>query len=167
MRIHFLVAFTLVLGAPSAAWAAAEHTGHDHAATHAVEHSHKTLKAHGLEATFHFNAPVKPLYTCSMHPEVTSEKPGTCQKCGGMKLVKQTHHIAVQLLDAKKKPVQGAQVRLTVKDARGMMQGLNLTGNGYYEGGFHLSPGAQTLTAFVKQKGAAQAVAISIPYEVK
>lgn len=28
-------------------------------------------------------------YTCSMHPEVTSDKPGKCPKCG-MELVKQT-----------------------------------------------------------------------------
>ena len=27
-------------------------------------------------------------YTCSMHPEVKSDKPGKCPKCG-MKLVKQ------------------------------------------------------------------------------
>ena len=28
-------------------------------------------------------------YTCSMHPEVKSDKPGKCPKCG-MELVKQT-----------------------------------------------------------------------------
>ena len=26
-------------------------------------------------------------YYCPMHPEVTSDKPGTCDKCGGMELV--------------------------------------------------------------------------------
>ena len=31
----------------------------------------------------------KELYTCSMHPDVVSEKPGKCPKCG-MKLVKQS-----------------------------------------------------------------------------
>ena len=29
----------------------------------------------------------KVVYTCSMHPEVTSDKPGDCPKCG-MKLIK-------------------------------------------------------------------------------
>jgi mannose-6-phosphate isomerase-like protein (cupin superfamily) len=29
----------------------------------------------------------KAVYTCTMHPEVRSDKPGDCQKCG-MKLVK-------------------------------------------------------------------------------
>jgi len=28
------------------------------------------------------------IYTCPMHPEVTSDKPGKCPKCGGMDLVK-------------------------------------------------------------------------------
>lgn len=31
----------------------------------------------------------EPLYVCPMHPEVTSDKPGSCPKCG-MALVKQT-----------------------------------------------------------------------------
>jgi hypothetical protein len=38
--------------------------------------------------------PVKMQYTCTMHPEVLSDKPGKCPKCG-MTLVKKT--------DAKKK----------------------------------------------------------------
>lgn len=38
--------------------------------------------------------PVKVQYTCTMHPEVLSDKPGKCPKCG-MTLVKKT--------DAKKK----------------------------------------------------------------
>ncbi|MNS27273.1 Copper-transporting P-type ATPase [compost metagenome] len=170
MRTHILVAAALFLAAPSAALAASGHDHHQHKAHgtgHTVEHTHKTVKAKGLEATFHFNAPAKAAYTCPMHPEVVSEKPSTCDKCGGMKLVKQSHHIAVQLFDANKKPVQGALVRLTVKDAHGMMQGLNLKGNGYYEGNFALTPGANKLTAFVKQKNATQAVELSVPYEVK
>ena len=36
-------------------------------------------------------------YTCTMHPEVLSDKPGKCPKCG-MTLVKKT--------DAKKKPAE-------------------------------------------------------------
>jgi hypothetical protein len=30
------------------------------------------------------------IYHCPMHPEVTSEKPGVCHKCGSMKLVPKT-----------------------------------------------------------------------------
>ncbi|HWZ34622.1 MAG TPA: heavy metal-binding domain-containing protein [Mucilaginibacter sp.] len=39
--------------------------------------------------------PAKVQYTCTMHPEVISDKPGKCPKCG-MTLVKK--------VDAKKKP---------------------------------------------------------------
>jgi hypothetical protein len=39
--------------------------------------------------------PAKVQYTCTMHPEVISDKPGRCPKCG-MTLVKK--------VDAKKKP---------------------------------------------------------------
>lgn len=167
MRPHLLAAM-LILAVPSAALAAPGHDHHTgHSSAHKVAHTHKVVKANGIEATFHFNAPDKALYTCPMHPEVTSQKPSTCEKCGGMKLVKQTHHIAVQLVDGKKKPVQGAMVRLAVKDARGMLQGLTLQGNGYYEGAFHLTPGAHKLTAFVKPKGSAKAVELSVPYEAK
>lgn len=170
MRIQILVAAALFLAAPSAALAASGNDHHQHKSNgkgQAVEHSHNTIKAKGLEATFHFQAPGKAGYTCPMHPDVVSDKPSTCHKCGGMKLVKQSHHIAVQLFDANKKPVQGALVRLTVKDAHGMIQGLNLKGNGYYEGNFALTPGANKLTAYVKQKNATQAVELSVPYEVK
>ncbi|SEN07554.1 hypothetical protein SAMN05192574_102376 [Mucilaginibacter gossypiicola] len=41
--------------------------------------------------------PAKVQYTCTMHPEVLSNKPGKCPKCG-MALVKKT--------DAKKKPAE-------------------------------------------------------------
>jgi len=41
--------------------------------------------------------PAKVQYTCTMHPEVISNKPGKCPKCG-MTLVKKT--------DAKKKPAE-------------------------------------------------------------
>lgn len=30
---------------------------------------------------------MKKIYTCPMHPEIEQETPGTCPKCGGMKLV--------------------------------------------------------------------------------
>lgn len=39
--------------------------------------------------------PAKVQYTCTMHPEVLSDKPGKCPKCG-MTLVKK--------VDTKKKP---------------------------------------------------------------
>ncbi|MNS94316.1 hypothetical protein D3C72_1285280 [compost metagenome] len=132
-----------------------------------MTHSQQQVAAKGLKAIFHVNAPAKAAYTCAMHPEVVSQQPGTCQKCGGMKLVKQTHHITVQLADAAGKPVNGALVRLVAKDARGLVQGLNLKGNGTYQGDFHLRPGAVRLTAFVKPKNATTAVELSVPYEVK
>ena len=170
MNIRVLLASALLLASPVAAVAAehGHHAGHGsgHHATGPVEHSHQDVAAKGLKGTFHFNAPAKAAYTCPMHPEVTSEKAGPCPKCK-MALQKQTHHIAVQLFDMKKKPVQGALVRLTIKDSHGMMQGLTMKGNGYYEGAFHLMPGKHTLTAFVKPKGAAEAIAMTVPYEVK
>jgi hypothetical protein len=46
------------------------------ASTSAVEHEHHDA-APASSAT---------VYTCPMHPEVTSDKPGNCPKCG-MKLV--------------------------------------------------------------------------------
>jgi hypothetical protein len=171
MSHRFWVALAVVLTMPVAAQAASAASAHNHAAhaghaPGAVEHTHQKASAKGLQATFHFNAPHKAEYTCPMHPEEVSAKPATCKKCK-MKLAKQTHHIAVQLADAQKKPVQGATVRLVIQDAHGMKQGLTLNGNGYYEGAFHLMPGAQKLTAYVLQKGAKEAVELRVPYEVK
>jgi hypothetical protein len=165
MRSLVTLAVALLLAAPTAALAEAGHEHHPGGA-HAVEHSHQTAKAGGLEATFHFNAPNQALYTCPMHPDVTSGKPGTCPKCK-MKLEKQTHRIGVQLVDAKKQPVKGAKVRLVIKDAHGMSQGLGLVGDGYYEGAFKLSPGKHDLTATVTRPGSASAVELKTTYVVK
>ena len=33
------------------------------------------------------NTKVDKIYTCPMHPDVTSDKPGKCHKCGGMELI--------------------------------------------------------------------------------
>ncbi len=96
MRFSLLLASALFVAAPGAALAADPHHAHSAGpAAKPVAHSQKQVTAKGLKATFHFNAPTKAAYTCAMHPEVVSQQPGTCQKCGGMKLVKQTHHIAV------------------------------------------------------------------------
>ena len=35
-----------------------------------------------------FKKDMKEKYTCPMHPDVISDKPGKCPKCGGMDLVK-------------------------------------------------------------------------------
>lgn len=53
--------------------------------------------------------PVKVIYTCEMHPEVISDKPGKCPKCG-MTLVKKT-------VPADSTKVQPAD---TTKKAKGM-----------------------------------------------
>lgn len=54
-----------------------------------------TFKANGKTVTAKFKAAksVAKTYTCSMHPEVTSDKPGKCPKCG-MDLIekKEEHH---------------------------------------------------------------------------
>lgn len=54
-----------------------------------------TFKTNGKTVTAKFKAAksVAKTYTCSMHPEVTSDKPGKCPKCG-MDLVekKEEHH---------------------------------------------------------------------------
>ena len=36
----------------------------------------------------------KPVYTCSMHPEVVSDQPGDCPKCG-MKLIEKKEKLTV------------------------------------------------------------------------
>jgi hypothetical protein len=46
-----------------------------------MEHTHE----HANEKS----APKKVTYTCPMHPEISSPKPGSCPKCG-MKLVPKT-----------------------------------------------------------------------------
>lgn len=143
----------------------AEPTHADHQVA-TVAHSQHEASKDGLKAVFHVDAPSQAAYTCPMHPEVVSDKPGTCPQCK-MDLAKQTHRVALELKDSGGKPVQDAMVRLTVKDANNMVQGLDLKGDGTYQGAFHLVPGQQQMTAFVKPAGAAQAVELSIPYEVK
>jgi hypothetical protein len=42
---------------------------------------------HGSHPSGSATQPAAAIYTCPMHPEVTSDRPGTCPKCG-MALVK-------------------------------------------------------------------------------
>lgn len=135
------------------------------ASSPAAHAQHEVVKD-GFKAVFHVDAPADPAYTCPMHPEVVSESPGTCPICK-MDLAKQTHRIAVEVADEKGQPVKDATVRLTAKDASGLLQGLDLKGASPYQGTFHLAPGAQQITAFVKPAQAAQAVELAMPYEVK
>jgi len=76
MKKIMLMAVTILL---SAATVFAAHS------TNSVADTTKTKKV----------KPAKVQYTCTMHPEVISDKPGKCPKCG-MTLVKK--------IDAKKKP---------------------------------------------------------------
>lgn len=158
----------LVVGTASEVLAAgSEHAGHG-AAGHgsAVAHTHQTVQVGGLSGTFHFNAPDKPVYTCTMHPEVTSPKAGTCPKCK-MDLTKQTHLLGMTLTDAAKKPIMDAKVHFMVKDAHGMTQEMTLKPAGnMHHGAFALMAGKQTLTAHVT-RGAGKPVTMSTTYVVK
>jgi len=54
----------------------AEHTGHD--GCHGQDHGH----SHGDDHADHAAADAPAQYTCPMHPEVVSDQPGSCPKCG-------------------------------------------------------------------------------------
>lgn len=129
----------------------------------AVPLTYATAAAGSLKATFRFSAAQDAKLTCSMHPGVTSGKPGNCPTCK-MRLVKQTHAIGVGLegTNAKQVPAD-ALVRLQVADAGGMVQTLPA---GLAKGQFHLLPGKHTVTATVTSKSAKQVI-FTVPYEVK
>lgn len=153
-------------GAPALAAAlAAAPAGHEHhrEAAGTVGHTHATAAAGGLKASFHFNAAQDGKLTCSMHPEVVSDKPGTCPQCK-MDLVKRTHAIGFALEGTKaKQPPAGAKVQLQIADAHGMVQTLPA---GHFTGQFHLMPGKYTASATVTPKGGKPLV-FKVPYEVK
>jgi hypothetical protein len=80
--------------------AAADHGGHEHGASDAPAAPDATVPAEpapGASGTEHAHDHAKQkskakeamTYTCPMHPEVVSPKPGKCPKCG-MKLVPST-----------------------------------------------------------------------------
>lgn len=162
-----LSALLLLSAAPAAL---AQHQGHaDHQAAGASRAGapiHKVVTAKGVAATFHLQAPAAARYTCSMHPEVSAERPGSCPTCK-MTLAKQTHRLELTLADAaSKRPISGAKVHLAIVDGQGMRQALQLGGKGPYVGAFYLAPGKQTLQAQVTGGGAAGAV-VSTSIDVK
>lgn len=91
-----LSALLLLSAAPAAL---AQHQGHaDHQAAGASRAGapiHKGASAKGIAATVQRQAPAAARYTCSMHPEVSADRPGRCPTCK-MTLVKQTKRIDVK-----------------------------------------------------------------------
>jgi hypothetical protein len=71
--------FSLFLSVSLSTFAVAQSHKHDHAKMQMKSDTSRVKDAH--EKT------IKERYTCSMHPEVVSDRPGKCHKCG-MKLVK-------------------------------------------------------------------------------
>src|SRR5690348_1686946 len=51
---------------------------HAHGGHHAAPHT----QAAGEDADVGAKPPGKAIYTCPMHPEVRSDRPGSCPKCG-------------------------------------------------------------------------------------
>jgi hypothetical protein len=74
---QFLIALLLI--ASLTASAAAQ--------SHSYSHPKKHKRVDSLVTKDSKQAKVKDQYTCTMHPEVISDKPGKCPKCG-MTLVK-------------------------------------------------------------------------------
>jgi hypothetical protein len=71
----------------------------------------------------------KQKYTCLMHPEIVTEHPGTCPKCG-MKLVPMTE---------KKRPTSNVQ-RPTSNSGHASMQNANAMAMPHHDQGAHESP---------------------------
>jgi len=74
-------------GGPSTAAPAGEHEGHTMPASPGPE-NHTMTPGAGHEGHTMPSSPQAAVWTCPMHPEVRSDQPGTCPKCG-MDLVKE------------------------------------------------------------------------------
>lgn len=130
--------------------------------THATVPVSRRVTVGGLTADFRITAPQHPLYTCPMHPQVTSAKPGADKQTAscGMALVRQNVALHVQVKNATGVAIAYPSIRLVVKNTYGTVATTALKGGAT---SLYLRPGSYTLTAVLSLQGH-QPVTFTIPY---
>jgi hypothetical protein len=137
------------------------HETHDHVG---VAHTHQTVVVGDYTAVFHFNAPAHPVYTCPMHPNVTSSRPfATCPQCK-MTLEMQNLGIGVALGGAAGKPLNDARMRLEIVNKSGLVQKLDLTFDEIYQGALHLAKGPYDIKAIAIARGVDDPIVFTTTY---
>jgi hypothetical protein len=167
MRNILLLAAALVLAGPSFALADNGMAGMKmQSPSGPVHHSDQKAKGQGLTAIFHFDAPKVVRYNCPMHPYEVSKKPG--KDSAGMTMQKQNLAIGLTLEEANRTALKSAHVHLTLKDAMGMTQDMNLTNeNGYYHSSFYVPAGHYQVIADVQPTGKGKSLMVATSYVVK